>query len=179
MPLTYQSDRLYYAMMTEDDGDLMLDLDSDPEVMRYLTHGKTTSPEEIKEVHIPRMKSYTNHDRGWGLWKAFRKEDDQFIGWFLLRPNREKPEDVEIGWRLKRKFWGMGYGTEGACLFRDHSFQQHGISKLYAIAMPDNMGSQKIMEKIGMRYIHTYLHEDPIFSEEVVLYSMDAPNGTG
>lgn len=176
MPETYQSDRLYYSMMTVNDGDLMLDLDSDPEVMRYITDGKTTTAEEIHQIYIPRMQSYTNPDKGWGLWKAFRREDNEFVGWFLLRPLKDNPQDVEIGWRFKRKFWGMGYATEGANLFRDHVFRQDGVSKLMAIAKPDNVGSRKIMEKIGMRYIKIYLHEEPpFFSGELVLYELDSP----
>lgn len=175
MPETYESDRLYFAMMTVNDGDLMLDLDSDPEVMRYITHGKTHTAEEIRDIFIPRMQSYTNREKGWGLWKTFRKKDDQFIGWFLLRPDRDNPQNVEIGWRLKRAYWGKGYGTEGATVFRDHIFRQDGISKIWAIALPDNTGSRKIMEKIGMTYIKTYLHEDPMFRETAVLYELDAP----
>lgn len=172
---TYHSERLYYAMMTEGDGDLMLDLDSDPELMRYITRGKTTTADDMSNIYIPRMKSYTEPARGWGLWKAFRREDDQFIGWFLLRPLKGDPEAVEIGWRFKRKFWGKGYGTEGAVVFRDHAFEQPGTLKLIAIAMPDNEGSRKIMEKIGMTYIKTYLHEDLLFKTKAVLYEMNSP----
>ncbi len=179
MPKTYKTDRLYYAMITESDGDLMLDLDSDPEVMRYITNGKTTTPDEMRDIYIPRMQRYTNPDKGWGIWKTFRKEDDAFIGWFLLRPLKENPQDVEIGWRFKRKYWGKGYGTEGAGLFRDHSFRQDNISKLVAMAKPDNIGSLKIMEKIGMRYIKTYFHEElPFFSGEFILYELDNPEAT-
>ena len=88
---TYRSKQLYYTMMTKNDGELMLDLDSDPEVMRHITRGKTTTADEMHDIYIPRMKSYTDPTRGWGLWKAFQREDDQFIGWFLLRPFQDDP----------------------------------------------------------------------------------------
>ncbi len=154
----------------------MLDLDSDPEVMLYINHGKTTTPDEMENFYIPRMLGYTDPGKGWGLWKAFRKSDDEFAGWFLLRPMTDTPGRVEIGWRFKRKFWGKGYATEGARLFREHAFHQDGILKLAAIAMPENHASRRIMEKIGMSYIKTYLHKDPQFpAEEVVLYEMDNP----
>lgn len=172
---TYESERLYFTMMTENDGDLMMDLDSDPEVMRHITNGKTTTPDEMRNIYIPRMKSYTNPSKGWGLWKTFRKMDDEFIGWFLIRPIKDDPASVEIGWRFKRKFWGKGYGTEGAKIFRDHVFRQEGILKLVAIAMPDNIGSHKIMEKIGMTYKKTYFHDEPLFKGELVLYQMESP----
>tara|TARA_R110002073_G_scaffold324846_4_gene503191 strand:+ start:2158 stop:2697 length:540 start_codon:yes stop_codon:yes gene_type:complete len=176
MSVKYETDRLTYAMMTAEDGDLMLDLDSDPEVMRYITNGKCTTPEDMRDVYIPRMLSYTDETCGWGLWKTFRKEDGGFIGWFLLRPNKDAPREVEIGWRFKQKYWGMGYGTEGATLFRDHSFAQANVEKLYAIALPGNTGSIGIMKKIGMTFIKRYIHEDTIFDpEEVVHYEMKAP----
>lgn len=161
--------------MTENDGDLMLDLDSDPEVMRYITDGKTTTAEDMREIYMPRMLSYTKPDKGWGLWKTYRKEDNEFIGWFLLRPLKDNPQTIEIGWRLKRKFWGMGYGTEGATLLRDHAFRQNGVFKLMATALPGNIGSRKIMEKIGMSFIKTYQHEDPLFTATAVLYERDSP----
>lgn len=161
-------------MMTENDSGLMLDLDSDPEVMRYITNGKTTTPKDMRDIYIPRMKSYTNHDKGWGIWKVFRKEDDLFIGWYLLRPHKDKPQEVEIGWRFKKAYWGNGYGTEGAKLFVGHVFKQDNISKVWAIALPENLGSRKIMEKIGMTYVKTYTHNDPLFKEDVVLYELES-----
>ncbi|NOZ64961.1 MAG: GNAT family N-acetyltransferase [Alphaproteobacteria bacterium] len=173
MTISHKTDRLYFAMMTKDDGDLMLNLDSDPEVMRHITHGKTTTAAEMRDFYIPRMLSYYNPAKGWGLWKAFRRTDDEFIGWFLLRPMADDPQAVEIGWRFKQEFWGMGYGTEGARLFRDHAFGQDNVRKLVAIALPENKGSRRIMEKIGMSYIKTYSHKDPQFpAETVVLYEM-------
>lgn len=176
MSLKYESERLRFAMMTDQDGELMLDLDSDPKVMRYITHGKTTSAREMQYLHIPRMISYTDSIKGWGRWKTFRKEDGQFIGWFLLRPYQGNPAEIEIGWRFKQKYWGMGYGTEGARIFRDHAFRQNDVLKIIAIAMSGNKGSCRIMEKIGMGYIKTIIYKDPLLpDEEVVLYEMEKP----
>jgi len=172
MTLSHTSERLKYSMMTADDSELMIELDSDPEVMRYISHGKINNREDIIKTYVPRMQSYSDYQVGWGIWKTFTQDTDEFVGWFLLRPNKEKPSEVEIGWRLKQKFWGKGYGTEGATIFCNHALNQNGINKVYAIAMPENKGSRRIMEKIGLKYVKTYFHQDPLFEEEAVLYEM-------
>ena len=60
--------RLTFRLMTEQDDELLFELDQDPAVMRYLTDGKPTSRADISNVFIPRMLSYRNPDKGWGLW---------------------------------------------------------------------------------------------------------------
>jgi RimJ/RimL family protein N-acetyltransferase len=98
------SERLSYRMMTPDDADFFFDLDDDPEVMRYITGGKTTSMADVHAIFIPRMQSYTNAEKGWGLWKVTVKTSDEFIGWVLVRPMdyfSDAPQwnNIEIGWR--------------------------------------------------------------------------------
>jgi hypothetical protein len=56
------SARLTYRLMGPDDADLLWQLDQDEEVMRFITHGKKTSIEDIHAVFIPRMAKYTNYE---------------------------------------------------------------------------------------------------------------------
>ncbi|ALT00002.1 GNAT family N-acetyltransferase [Lacimicrobium alkaliphilum] len=170
------SERLYYRLMNEHDGDLLFELDQDPAVMQYITYGKTTSRDEIKNTFIPRMLSYRNPQKGWGLWQVNIKQDDRFIGWILVRPmhffndNRDD-QDIELGWRFKQAAWGKGYATEAARHIADaivgHDANIHSIS---AIAMEDNHGSINIMRKLGMQFIKHDLHKDPLGDMEVVYY---------
>ena len=78
--------RLTFSLMDESDADLLYQLDQDPAVMRYINGGVTTSMVDIKEKFIPRMQSYRNADKYWGLWKVTITETNNFIGWILLRP---------------------------------------------------------------------------------------------
>ncbi|WP_366509048.1 hypothetical protein [uncultured Paraglaciecola sp.] len=54
------SARLSYKLMTNEDGELLFQLDQDPDVMRFINGGKLTSMDEINDVFIPRMESYSN-----------------------------------------------------------------------------------------------------------------------
>ena len=64
-------------------------LDSDPEVMFYITGGQTTSREEIETEVLPAFI------RG-GFWVA--EVDGQFAGWFHLRPEDALERELGIGW---------------------------------------------------------------------------------
>ncbi len=173
-----ESERLCYELMTKDDAELMFKLDQDPEVMRYINGGKMTTMDEIKMTYIPRMESYTNKSEGWGMWKIMLKETGDFIGWVLIRPmeffsEESELDNLEMGWRLMRKYWGKGYATEAAMGFKQALIARGNINKLTAIAFEKNSGSISIMKKLDMTYIKTDIHKDPLGDLEVVFYQLD------
>jgi RimJ/RimL family protein N-acetyltransferase len=172
------SERLSYQLMTADDAVLMHQLDQDPEVMRFINGGEITSLDEIVEVYLPRMATYTNPDKGWGIWKVMLKDSAEFIGWVLVRPMHffgDNPEfdNLEMGWRFFKKCWGKGYATESANAIMQALIATADVKKLSAIAVEKNTASVKIMSKLGMKYIKTYFHKDPLFSSEVVYYELE------
>ncbi|MEL6110457.1 MAG: GNAT family N-acetyltransferase [Planctomycetota bacterium] len=170
------SQRLRYAIMGEQDVDLMYELDQDPEVMRYLTDGKPTTREEIISKGLPRMKAYTTPEKGWGVWKVLLKElDDQFIGWVLIRPMNfftadRDDEHLEIGWRFMRRYWGNGYATEAARAISDQVLAKGLYLGVNAIADEDNTASVNVMKRLGMSYIKTDASLDPDGNRVCVLY---------
>lgn len=171
------SDRLSYELMGEQDAALLFKLDQDPEVMRYINGGKMTTMEEIIDTYIPRLLSYTNHDEGWGMWKVTLKENNDFLGWILIRPMEfftDKPEldNLEIGWRFMRNSWGKGYATEAALSVKQAIIERGKATRLSAVADEDNVGSINIMRKLGMQYIKTDIHEDPLGDIDAVYYEL-------
>ena len=172
------SERLCFHLMTAADAELLYQLDQDSEVMRFINGGVTTSHDDLIEIYIPRMESYTNLEKGWGIWKVLLKDSDEFIGWVLVRPMNffdDNPEydNLELGWRFFRDSWGKGYATESAKAIIQALIATGDNNKLCAIAVGENTASIKIMRKIGMNYIKTYFHEDPLFSSEVVYYELE------
>ena len=100
-----ESDRLVLRQFTAQDADLLIELDSDPEVMRYLTGGEPTLPPDVvRDEVIPRvLKTYERWNGRFGLFAAYEKETGAFLGWFQLRRDPTGPEDeVELGYRLRR-----------------------------------------------------------------------------
>ena len=167
--------RLTFRLMTAQDDELLFELDQDPAVMQYLTDGKPTSRDTICNVFIPRMLSYRNADKGWGLWQVNINETQQFIGWILVRPMEffsENPEwhNLELGWRFKQSSWGKGYAFEAAKTIKNALIDQGNISHLSAITVAENTASIELMEKLGMRYLKSYSHQDPLDEHEVVYY---------
>ncbi|GIU53025.1 MULTISPECIES: GNAT family N-acetyltransferase [Shewanella] len=168
--------RLNISLMSLNDADLLFELDQDPAVMKYINGGRKTSRQEIEQVFIPRLASYLNPEKCWGLWKVFNKEDN-FMGWILIRPMdffTDKPQfkNLEIGWRFKQTAWGKGFATESAKAVIEHIVKQHpDVIRFSAIADELNSASISIMKKLGMQYIETILHPDVEGDVDVVLYS--------
>lgn len=171
------SERLSYALMGADDVDLLFELDQDVEVMRYINGGKITTMQEVHEVFLPRMAKYTNAEKGWGLWKVHITATGTFIGWVLVRPMdffNQQPQwdNWELGWRFKRMAWGFGYGTEAAQHIMSALKTNTAVKKFSAIVVPENHASINIMRKLGMRYIKTDLHQDPLGDMQVAYYEI-------
>jgi len=169
------SERLSYELMTEDDVELLYQLDQDPEVMRYINGGKASSMTEIVDVFIPRVKAFSNPTFGWGLWKVTVKADQSFIGWILIRPMEfftSNPElnNLEIGWRFLQSSWGQGFATEAALAVKSVVEQDSSVMKISAIADEENNASIIVMKKIGLTYVKNHLYKAPMGDMQVVYY---------
>ncbi|MFI6938326.1 GNAT family N-acetyltransferase [Streptomyces sp. NPDC050418] len=152
------TDRLALRRFTADDADLLIELDSDPDVMRYLSGGEPTAPEVVREHQMPRILAvYEKWGGQLGLFAAHEQDlDGPFIGWFILRPAPEGPrEEVELGYRLRKDAWGKGYGTEGSRALLRKAFTELGVRMVWAETMTVNRGSRHIMEKVGMTLAET------------------------
>ncbi|MGW4940032.1 GNAT family N-acetyltransferase [Actinoplanes sp. NPDC004185] len=165
-----ETDRLVLRQFTAGDVDHIVELDSDPAVMRYLTGGRATPREEVRDVVLPFWLAY--HERGeqFGFWAAVEKASGRFVGWFHFRPRPDGPPavgdadadadaGVELGYRLRREFWGQGYATEGSVALIRKGFTELGVERVYAETLAVNLGSRRVMEKAGLRYIRTF-HQD-------------------
>lgn len=164
-----ETERLVLRHFTADDAELLIELDRDPAVMRYLTGGVPTPPETIRERYLPGiLAGYEKWDRKFGVLAAFEKDGGAFIGWFILRPRAEGPlDEVELGYRLRQAAWGKGYATEGSRALAHQAFTELGVRTIWADTMFVNNGSRNVMEKLGMRHVDTYFPElEPIEGSE-------------
>lgn len=173
------SSRLNFRLMDRNDADLFYELDQDPEVMKYINGGNLTTPDEIKNIFIPRLEKYRDKEKGFGLWQVNVKDENKFIGWILVRPMKffsDSPEmnNIEIGWRFKKMAWGKGYATEAAKQVINALSVNPSFAKFSAIALPENRGSIRIMEKLGMQYARTEVEDVPALGKvDVVCYEME------
>lgn len=146
-----------------------IDLELDPEVMRYLNGGpvdhETTDPEKVTF----RMPRGIESD----IWTALRIDDGTFVGWFGL--SVESDGVAEIGYRLRRDAWGKGYASEAALVLVNWAFETARVEKIVACTMATNTGSRRVMEKIGMKHVRTVPFEAAVFlgtEQGEVLYEL-------
>ena len=155
-----ETERLILRRFTPDDVDLLVELDSDPDVMRYINGGRPTPREEIETDILPWFLHYYETYPGYGFWAVIEKSSGEFIGWFHFRPQPEDPsEQPELGYRLRRSAWGKGYGTEGSRALIGAGFGRFGAQRVYAQGLAINTASRRVMEKAGLRYVRTF-HAD-------------------
>lgn len=87
------------------------------------------------------------------VWTARRTTDGAFVGWFCLWPENETL--AELGYRLRRADWGQGLASEGASALIDWGLKSAGYETIVSTTMAVNLGSRRVMEKIGMRHVRT------------------------
>ena len=148
-----ETDRLVLRQLTADGADLLIELDSDPEVMRHLTGGEPSLPPDVvREQVIPSvLATYERWGGRFGLFAGYEKERGEFVGWFQLRAEREGPlDEVELGYRLRQDAWGKGYATEAARGMLDKGFSELGLRRVWGETMAVNVASQRVMEMVGM-----------------------------
>jgi RimJ/RimL family protein N-acetyltransferase len=152
-----ETERLVLRRFTAEDADLLIELDSDPAVMHYLSGGVPTAPEVVRERYLPNiLAGYERWDGKLGLFAAHEKDGGAFIGWFILRPEAQGPlDEVELGYRLRQAAWGKGYGTEGSRALLGKAFTELGVRMVWADTMTVNRKSRHVMEKLDMALART------------------------
>ena len=142
---------LYLRRLIPEDAPLLAALDSDPAVMQFISKGEATPLENIEAVILPRLLSYYTVSETVGFWAAHTRAPDTFVGWFHLRPDRFSPDEMELGYRLKRAVWGRGYATEMSRALIDRGFTAWEYDRIIARARVGNAASRRVMEKCGLR----------------------------
>lgn len=129
--------------------DDVLALDSDPRVMRFIGDGSTGTRADAQAAIERVLRRYDEHP-GTGVWHASRRDDGRFVGWVSLKHAGDAP-DVEVGYRLMRDAWGQGFATELARAMLRRGFGELGLPRIIGVTHPENLASQRVLLKIGLR----------------------------
>lgn len=165
MRVFLETERLVLRQFTEDDLDNLFDLDSDPDVMRFINGGRPTAIEEVRNEILP---TYLRPSRipGCGTWVAIERSSGGFLGWFGFRPPKDdSTDDPELGYRLRKSGWGKGYATEGARALIQKGFRELGVRRVFATTMSVNIASRRVMEKAGLKFVRTFFLDWPDYIE--------------
>ncbi|MFM9985790.1 MAG: GNAT family N-acetyltransferase [Flavobacteriales bacterium] len=149
--LQLETPRLFMREFEEADAALIFELDSDPEVHRFLGNKpikEFTQAEEV--IHLIR-KQYA--ERKIGRWAVFLKENEQFIGWAGYKLNTEEINGFinfyDLGYRFQKKFWGQGYASESARHLLDWGLKNLDPERIYAMTHKENEASRRVLIKTG------------------------------
>ena len=150
MELILQTKRLYLRRFTEQDAQLLYNLNLDPEVIKY-TQDPIKDVEHaagiLSAVIIPQYQLYKL-----GRWAVHLKHTNEFIGWCGLKFMPEINE-IDLGYRFMKKYWGNGYAYESASACISYGFDSLKLKGITAWAVPENIASCNVLEKCGMQYI--------------------------
>lgn len=159
LSVTGTTDRLFIRSYLIADFGSCLKLYGDPETTKFFDHGRPRSSQEVFEYIQERGSRYFDQDQPYGLFSVFLKETETFIGQVDLVPT-EVPGEVEIGWIFLKEFHNKGFGSEAVLKFLvplikkliEIKFESNGaiINKVIATAHPQNIASNKIIQKAGL-----------------------------
>lgn len=147
-----KTDRLLLRQWRSSDIEPFAAMCADPEVMRYIGSGSTRTFDQTRASIEKFEHEWDEH--GFGLFAVERLEDGAFIGFTGLSIPTFLPEimpAVEIGWRLGREYWGLGYATEAAKAVIEFGTEVVGLPPLVCIVQIENAASRRIAEKLGIR----------------------------
>ncbi len=167
---TLETARLRLRELTSADLDFVAAMMGDVEVTRYYGRRFTRSDAEIWLDH--QLERYRND--GHGLWLVLDRQTRTPMGQVgLMLQEVEGDELPEVAWLLHRPFWGSGYATEAASATRDAAFTRWRYGAVISLIRPENVPSQKVAQRIGMRPGRVVQFE----GFEQIVFQVAAPTG--
>jgi ribosomal-protein-alanine N-acetyltransferase len=145
-----RTERLVLREFRESDFDDVQAYGGDPEVTRFLQWGPNTS-EETRKFLIGAIAQQADWPRFEFGFVLEHQASGRAIGSASLRLLDAANRTVELGYCLNRDFWGQGLVTEAARALGQASFGRLGLHRLVATCDSHNIGSYRVMEKLGMR----------------------------
>ena len=170
--MTIQTLRLFIRKFEAADSQNLFELDSDSEVMKFISGKK---PQSIADstIAINRQLAYYEKHKGLGIFPAVLADTNEFIGWCALKL-LDTSDKIEVGYRLKKRFWGKGYATELTKALLKYGFENLNLKEIYAVTHPNNSASQNVLIKSGLKLIGT----DTYYNNEVSLFRIENKSST-
>ncbi|QYO63325.1 GNAT family N-acetyltransferase [Leptolyngbya sp. 7M] len=145
--------RLLFRQFTPADLDqLYREIYSHPEVARVMSPTGTISLQQTASLLARRLQHWQRH--GFGAWALIHKQDQQLIGHCGLHYLADTP-DVELTYTLNPAYWRQGLATEAGRAVLQWGFETLGLAQIVAVTGPSNIASQRVMQKLGMKYEKT------------------------
>ena len=143
-----ETERTIMRKLTKEYANDFYTLNLDQEVLKF-TGDKPFEDLQSATEFLANYDQYKKY--GVGRLAVIDKATLKFIGWCGLKYSQDKNE-YDIGFRFFRNYWNRGFATETAKECLDFGFSNLKIEKIVGRAMKENIGSIKVLEKIGMTF---------------------------
>lgn len=145
-----ETERLSLRLFAEDDAEFVYQLVNEPGWIQNIgDRGVRTIDDGRQFITNKLAAGYARF--GFGLYLVELKETGESIGMSGL-VKRDSLEDVDIGFAFLEKFWSKGYAFESASAVLDYAQNTLRLKRIAAIVAPDNRGSIKLLEKLGLHF---------------------------
>ncbi len=159
-----ETERTIMRMLSKEDAIDFFNLNLDKEVLKYTGD----QPFENKQASIDFLTKYDQYEKyGVGRLAVIDKATLKFIGWCGLKYSQEKNE-YDVGFRFFKNYWNKGFATETAKKCLEYGFDELKIDRIIGRAMKENIGSIKVLKKIGMKFKENFDFE----GQSGVLYEL-------
>lgn len=150
-PVSLETDRLFLKPMSIDEADFILELYNSPNFIRFIGDRNIKSIQDAEQYIL--SKFLPQFERlGYGNFLIQLKSTGQKIGGVGIF-EREGLEVQDIGFSFLPEFEGKGYGFEASSKLMETVFRDFGLNKISAITTNENIASQKLIEKLGLKYV--------------------------
>ena len=147
---SYETDRLILKPAEVQDADFFLELYNMPSFIQYIGDRNLRTKEDaenyITNRFIPQIEKL-----GFGNYVVILKEDHTKIGAVGIF-EREDLDVLDIGFSFLEKYEGKGYAYESANKLKEVAATDFGVHKISAITTKDNFSSQKLIERLGLKF---------------------------
>jgi ribosomal-protein-alanine N-acetyltransferase len=159
--LLIETKRLNLRPVTKNDVQDFFELDSNPQVHKFLGNQPVTSIAQSLQMILNILEQYERY--GIGRLAIIKKDSKEFIGWSGLKYEQNVRKDFsyyDLGYRLKEQFWGNGYATEAAEASINYGFHKLNLTEICAAADVNHASSNHILKKIGMTASGTFIYDN-------------------
>ncbi len=162
MRVVLETERLLLRHFTENDADALFLMESEPDVLRYAGRKRLADVDAYRTKIQTRFIPYYDKPGGYGAWAIVEKASGEFVGGCSLRPGLDAdhaepmshgPDDIELGYGLRKPSWGRGYASEIVQALVRRAFTELGAVSLVASVTVDNLASVRVLEKAGLRRV--------------------------
>jgi RimJ/RimL family protein N-acetyltransferase len=163
--------RLVLRELVAADAPFIRALLNDPDWIRYIGD-KGVRTDEDARGYLERGPIAMYARNGFGLYQVALRATGEAIGMCGLI-KRDTLPDVDIGFAFLPAHRGHGYALESAAAVIAHGAAAHGLTRVVAIASPDNAKSLRLLERLGMTSEGIWTGSAP--DDPLVLYARSLP----